>query len=182
MPNKALYPTERLRQCDEPDVRYKAPYCLEATMKIEAQHGAEPQLLPAGQPIRRMGGETRIVNGTDLWLCFQKLCKRHRGDLLSFDAREQASNATQREIAVEGRPGYACEVRPVAERLDVGRVGSNDDATDNIGVAVQILGGGVDDEVGTMRDRPLQRRRQKRVVNRNLGAWNGRFRQWRRCR
>ncbi len=68
-------------------------------------------------------------------------------------------------IAVERRAGEAEAVRPPRELLVQRCVLRDHRAADDVAVAVDVLRRRMHDDVGAERERPLQRRRQERVVD-----------------
>ena len=80
-------------------------------------------------------------------------------------ARLQGAQAAQGQIAVERAARHAEAVAPPGELLADRGVLPHDRAADDVGVAVEILRRRMHDDVGAERDRLLQRRRQKRVVD-----------------
>lgn len=97
---------------------------------------------------------------------------RHGGrvGLLVLDPWEQCSQAPQRHIGIEGGPHHAGEIGPGGQSIHIRLVGCDDSTADYIGVAIEELGRGMYHEIRAEHDRPLQCRRQERIVYRDLGA------------
>src|SRR5688572_26250975 len=71
-------------------------------------------------------------------------------------ARVERSDAAKREKAVEWRAGQSETVRPPPELLAERGVASDDRATDDVAVAVQVFRRRVHDEIRAERDRLLE--------------------------
>ena len=79
----------------------------------------------------------------------------------------EGAQPAQRQVGVEGAAGEAEGVGPEPQPVvDVLRRGDGD-ATDDVGVPVDELGGGVHHDVGAVLQRALVQRREERVVRRD---------------
>jgi len=74
-------------------------------------------------------------------------------------------HAAQHEVAVEGRRDRADGVLAEGEALGERCVVRREEATDDVRVPAEVLGGRVHDDVGPERERPLEIRRRERVVD-----------------
>ena len=77
----------------------------------------------------------------------------------------QRPQTAQRQETVERGARYADDVRPVGALLRKLPGCRHHGAADDVAVAVDVLGGRMDNEVGTEGDRVLQSRRQERVIH-----------------
>ena len=98
--------------------------------------------------------------------CFSSqpaICRRALARLAH--AQRQRLQAAQREEAVERAADRADGVLQEPDLLGELRVRRHRDAADHVGVAVQILGRRVHDDVGAELERPLHPRARERVVD-----------------
>lgn len=130
-----------------------------------------------------MAGQARIQHGVDGGVSGKEL--RHRGRVLAvpLHPQHQRLEAPQREVGVErtgDRPGAVLQEREGGVELLV--VGDQR-ATDHIGVAADVLRGGVQHHVSAQRQRLLQRRMRRTYCPPTpLRPTPGRLRQCFRCR
>ena len=168
MGDEAFDAAKRLGQRENPGRLGEAPHRAAAAGDLKTQHCAKAALLRLGDEVGGVRGQARVMDGFNT-----RMLAQEHGDgagrlLLALDAREQRPEAAQRQIGVEGRARDACNVGPVLHGLDIVRVGGNHGAADDIRMAVQEFGRGMDDMVGAERDRPLQGGRQEGVVDGDL--------------
>ena len=115
----------------------------------------------AGMVGRGPGYSTRSTAGCST----QHLGDRRGVGAVAVHAHRERLDAAQHEVAVERRRHRADRVLQEPEPLgELGVVGG-DEAADDVGVAAEVLGGRVHDDVGAERERLLQVRRGERVVD-----------------
>jgi hypothetical protein len=131
---------------------------------------AKSRLLGFRDRVSGVRAEAGIVDGVHTRIILQKTSHSSSRRLLAFDAGKQCTQASQRQIRIERRTVYAGKVGPGRKFVQVCPVGGNDDTSDDVGMAIEILCGRVNYKVCAKRDRSLQRRRQKCIVHRRLGA------------
>ena len=125
-----------------------APTAASPPRKLETQHGAEATLLAARNFMSGIVAESGIINALHGWMPRQEV---HYGSgifSVHAHARVQGANSAQREKAVERRPGYAEGVRPPHQVLLQFSGGGNHRSADHVAVAIQVLGGGVQRQIG----------------------------------
>ena len=165
MGDQALDATERLGQREHPERLDEAFHRVAPARQLEAQHGAEPRLLGLGQGMSRMRGQARIMHAGHRGMRVKEGGQGRGVLLLLLDPDEQGAQAPQGQIGVQRRAGDADRVRPGGQFLAHSLVGGDHRPADDVGMAVQELGGGVDDEIRPEGDRLLQGRRQEGVVD-----------------
>ena len=79
-------------------------------------------------------------------------------DLLPFHAGKKGPKTSQGQPGVERCARAAHDIAPMSQLFDLRRIRCHDRATDDIGMAIEIFGGRMDHEIGTERDRLLERR------------------------
>src|SRR3546814_4512795 len=73
--------------------------------------------------------------------------------LLAPHPREQRAQPAQRQPGIERRSRDADDIGPAAQPLDLAPVGGDHRAADHVRMAVEELGGRMDDIIGTERER-----------------------------
>ncbi len=136
-----------------------------AAVQLEAQHRAETVLLARRERMSFVAAQAGPVHARHCRMIVEKLSDQRCVLLVRAHARRERAQAAQRQEAVERRAGEAEAVRPPGETLDDGRVFRDDRAADDVAVAVDVLRRRMHDDVGAERERPLQHRRQERVVD-----------------
>jgi hypothetical protein len=132
--------------------------------QLEADHAAEALLLAGGNRMAWMRLEARVVHPLDRRVRHQYSHQR-RGVLgVGAQPRRQRADAAQREEAVEGRARQAQAVGPPVELLVQLRRLRHHRAADHVAVAVQVLGGRVQHDIGAVREGGLPAGRQEGVV------------------
>src|SRR5205814_5236940 len=106
--------------------------------------------------VARMRNEPRIMDCPHMSMTAEKSRNGHRASLLPRDADRDGAKAAQREPCIERRAGDARAVCPRRKLFGVVLSRRDDSAADHVGMAVQIFGGGVDDEVRAEQKRLLQ--------------------------
>ncbi len=112
--------------------------------------------LPLCEFVLRVRGQARVVDARHLRLMLQPLRQVQRVAAVAFHAQGQGFHAAQGEEGVE-RPGNRAD-RVLQKTQALGQfriVPDHRDATDHIGVAVQVLGGRVHHDVETQLQRAL---------------------------
>src|SRR3954464_8392301 len=112
---------------------------LYAAGNLEAGHRAEARLLAPRDVVPDVRGESWVVEPPHRRMLPQRA--DHRFGVLDvlLDAHVQRAQATQREIAVEGRSGDAERVTPPLELIGERRVRGNDASADDVAVPIQVL-------------------------------------------
>ena len=112
--------------------------------------------------------ETGVADLAHLWMVLQESGHGHRIGAVLFHPDAQGLCPTQDEEAVEwpwNRPDRVLkELESLEHRLVVGDHGTAHD----VGVSPQIFRRGVNHDIGAKLQRPLQKRRRKRVVHHHL--------------
>ena len=67
-------------------------------MNFEAQHAAESLLLPAGDLVTRVAGQSGIVDPADEFMLVKYLCEQLGVLLVLLHANEQRSDAPQCQV------------------------------------------------------------------------------------
>ena len=97
-------------------------------------------------------------------MCVQRFRDGQCVGLVNAHAREQRAHAAEREEAVERCTGEPEAIRPPCEQFDMSRVTRDNRAAHDVTVAVEVLRGGVHDEIGAEREGALQRGGEESVV------------------
>ena len=131
---------------------------------VEADHAAEALEHAARERVLRMALESGVVDLRDRRLLFEELRDAQRARVLVPHAqRERLDPAVQEEAGVRvERPSEVVQLVP--HLLDQGRR-PGDRARDDVGVAVQVLGAAVEDQVDADGRGPEVHRARERVVD-----------------
>lgn len=105
-----------------------------------------------------------VVDVADLWMAVEELGERHRALLMSFHSRAERLDAAEYQPGVERRTAKAQRVDDVADFFGVFLLLGDHTAADDVGVSVQILRRGMDDDIDAQFEGTLQVRGQERVV------------------
>ncbi|MNQ71508.1 hypothetical protein D3C85_861770 [compost metagenome] len=167
--DQAFDPAQRLGQGEDVQTLDQVAHGVGPAVQFEAEHGARSRLLTRRQIMAGVGFQTRIVDSLDRRMLFQGGGDQSGGGLLALDAGEQGAQAPQGLIGVERRSRDAQAVGPPGEFRMIRRVRRDHGAADHVGVAVDVFGGRVDDDVGAQLQRALQGGRQEGVVAHHLG-------------
>ena len=117
----------------------------------EGDHEARPRLLTRGQRLVGMAVEPGIMDLAHAGLRGEPRGDRRRRRLLPVDAQGQGAQAAQDLAGIVRRAAEPGGIRPPVQLLDQRRIGGEQGAAEQIGMAVQRLGGGVEDEVAAQR-------------------------------
>ena len=149
----------------------------------DGDHAAEAAHLLGRDLVARVLGQARVVHLRDRG-CPVRNCDHPLGVVaVPFHAHGEGLHAAQGEPRVERAGHRAHGVLGEAELLGELVVGGDQRAADDVGVAADVLGGGVQHDVGAERERRLQVRRGERVVDDEPGpGLVGDVGQRRRCR
>ena len=131
----------------------------------ERDHPPESGHLAGGDRMPGVPGQPGVEHVRDIAAAAQEL--DHGCGVLAVraHAHRERLQPTQDEPGVE-RPGHRAQrVLEEAELLGQPVVGCGREAADEVGMAAQILGRRVHDQVGAELKRPLQRRRREGVVD-----------------
>ena len=131
----------------------------------EADHAPEAAHLPPGHGVARIALEARVEDLGD-----GRRRREQRRDALrvvavALHAHRERLQAAQREEAVERRRNPAERVLEEAQPLAHRAIARADEAADDVGVAADVLGRRVHDDVGAQLERLLQVRARERVVD-----------------
>src|SRR6266446_6579925 len=121
--------------------------------------------VPPGELILRMARQARVDHAGHLRVGFEEMGDRLGGMALPLDPQFQGFEALQQEPGVEGAQrwaGVAVEQPEIV--LDVFLAGE-DRAAEGAALAVDVLGRGIDDDVGAERQWLLQQRGREHVVD-----------------
>mmetsp|Transcript_5968 Transcript_5968/g.23710 ORF Transcript_5968/g.23710 Transcript_5968/m.23710 type:complete len:562 (+) Transcript_5968:426-2111(+) len=157
--DQALDPAEAFGQREQLDPLQKAARTGEVGLQRDADHAAAATHLPRGQLVLRMAGQTGVEHPLDLRLLAEPGRQFGGAGVVPLETQRQGLEAAQRQEAVERAGHRADGVVQKAELLAqrrLPRLAADDGhTTDHIAVAVQELGGRVDDQVEAERQRPL---------------------------
>jgi hypothetical protein len=164
VPDEALHAAKRLGEREEADALHHPARALERA-GFDRHHPAEARHLPLRQLVLRMGRQARIEDRPH-----PPVLRQPGGDaaavlvVLAHPQRERLGPA-DRQPAVErtgDRPGRVLDVRdPLGEFVVLG----DEHPTDHVGVPVQVLRRGVDDDVGAVLEGALEDRGREGVVH-----------------
>src|SRR2546423_3435976 len=165
MRNETFYPAKRLRQGKTIEGVDESLYALEPALYLEAHHRTKTILLARGDTVAGMCFQSRIVNALDGRVSVKRLDHAQRVLAVNTDPGVQRAHSAQREKAVERGAGDSQTVRPPCQLFGKCSIRSDDCPANNVTMSVQVLRGGMDDEIGAELDRSLQCRREKGVVD-----------------
>jgi hypothetical protein len=137
----------------------------ETTLKNGGDHATAGRHLPAGEFVLGVGREAGVEDALDVGAGFEEA-----GDFRSvvagaFHAEGEGFDAAVGEEAVEGGGDGADGVLEEGEAVEKRRVVTDDgEAADHVGVAVDVFGDGVDDDVEAEGEGALDVRRGEGVV------------------
>ena len=164
--DEALDPAERFGERKVPEFVDECAHRRFAAVDFEADHAAEATLLTTCNGMSRMGLQSGIVDASHAVPLVQQTREQARRLLVLAHPHLQCAQASQGQETVERCAGGADTVRPPGQFFGQFRGRGNDGATHHVTVAVDVLGGGMHDDVRAERDGLLQCRREKRVVDR----------------
>src|SRR6266545_1463323 len=156
---------ERRREADERQPREKPPRRLQAAAQVEGQHRAEGLHLPAGGLVPGVRRESRVVHSFDRRVGAQIL-RQPQGVLrLSLHAQRERLHPAGQEKRGEGIEDRSGANSPLADRLEE-LSGTSRESRGHIRMAVQVLGGRMENEMEAELDGTLQDGRGEGPVNR----------------
>src|SRR5437879_5596560 len=164
VPDQALHAAQRLGQREDPGALDEAPRPLQAP-ELQADHAAEPFHLAAGELVLRMRRQAGVIDPLHLGMVREPLGDAASVDVVLTHAEPPSLGAAQRQPAAE-RPRHAAR-RVLDEPDALGQVVAVHDQhpPHHVAVAVQVLGGRVQHDVGTELERALEAGRGEGVVH-----------------
>ncbi|MCW0450367.1 hypothetical protein NB706_003201 [Xanthomonas sacchari] len=165
MRDQALHAAQRFGQGEVAQAVDEGAHLGLTAGQFETDHRAEAALLPCRHRVARMRGQAGVVHLAHRGVRGQQFHHRLCVFLVRAQARIQRAQAAQGQERVERRAGEAQRIGPPHQLLVQLGIGGDHRAADHVAVAVDVLGGGVDHQVGAEGDRGLQRRRQEGVVD-----------------
>ena len=121
--------------------------------------------LPRREIVLRMARKARIAHALDLRVAFEEARDFERVRRMPLHAERQGAQAAQREKAAEriehAAGGVLQEAQPVDE---IGVVAHDRGAADDVGMAADVFGHRMDDDVEAELQRPLHRGRSEGIV------------------
>src|ERR1700683_1797485 len=165
MLNEAFHRAEALGQCENAGPRAQLDGGVFPTVHGETDHAAEGPHLRPGDLVTRMVWKRRMMHLLDRRVTAQELDYGQSIDAVPFHPYAQRLDPTLHQAAVEGA-GYGAgrilkEPQSSRDLLVAGR----GEASDDVGVTTEVLGGRVHDDVRSQAERLLYPRRGKGVVN-----------------
>ncbi len=138
---------------------------LQAALDLDADNAAEAVHLALGQRVLRVALEAGVDHAFDGRVLFQPLGKFQRVRAMGLHAQVQGFQAAHGEEGIE-RAGDGTD-RVLQEGQAFGQfIGAgDDDAADNVGVAIDVLGGRVHYQIRAEFQRALHRRAAEGVVH-----------------
>ena len=112
-----------------------------------------------------MRAQSRVIDALHCLVLAEQFDNTSRILAMNTHACVQRAHTAQREEAVERSAGDAETVGPPCQLLDKRRIGRDHSATDNVAVTIEIFGGRVNDEISSKVERPLERGREKGIVD-----------------
>ena len=140
--------------------------CL-ATLHPHRQHAAEAAPhLPHGGGMPGVRGEARIEHRLDSGVAREVLGDGHSAGALVAHAHVQSAYAAQQQRRLERTNNAAQHAAQPCRALEVRILAGEDErAGHHIGMAVEVLGAGMHDQINPKFQRPLINRRGKCAVN-----------------
>ena len=136
----------------------------------ETDHPAEGPHLRLGDSVTRMVGKRRMVHLFDCRMAAQELDYGESIGAVPFHPYAQRLDPTLHEEAVEGSGNGAGRILKEPKSRRDGLVAGRRKAPDDVGVAAQVLGRRVHDDVGSQGEGLLDPRRGKGVVDDDEGS------------
>ena len=169
MPDQALHSAQRLGEREDAGALDEAPRPLQAP-ELQTDHAPEPLHLAARELVLRVRRQAGVVNPLHLGMVREPLGDAAAVRVVLPHAERERLGAAQREPAVE-RPRH--RARRVLDEPDaLGQVVAVHDhhPPHHVAVAVQVLGGRVQHDVGAELERALEAGRREGVVHDQQGA------------
>ena len=165
MGDEALRIAEIVRDIDEPQRVEKAEAVLLAAGDVKADQAATLLHLAARHFVLRVAGQPGVEHASNLRVSFEIPGDRQGGAALALDPKLERLEPLQQQPGVEWaqrRPGMPVKETEIVLDEFLRR---QDGATETAPLAVDVLGRRIDDDVGAERERLLQERGRKDVVD-----------------
>src|SRR6266446_10721860 len=156
MRHEALRITKIVRDVDEPQRVEKAKAAFLAAGDVKADETAALLHLPTREIVLRVARQPGVEHPRDLGMGLETAGDRNRGAALAVDAELERLQPFQQQPGVEraqrwsGMPVEQTEV--ILDKF----LRCQDGAAETAPLAVDVLGRGIDDDVGAQRQRLLQ--------------------------
>jgi len=145
-------------------VVHHPPRRFAPALDLERHDGAAAGLLLQRQRMLGMGGQPGVIHAGHLRLRLQPLREFERIRRLRLHAHRQSFQPLEDHPGIERRKGRPGRAQELEDFLGQGP-GAAYGAAQNTTLAVEILGGGMDHQIGAEFQRTLQGRRAKTVVD-----------------
>ncbi len=154
--DEAFHAAEGSRDLDQLELGDDAECCGLSALQFERHHAAEAAShLPLRDGVLRVARKAGIRDARDRGMCFKALCETERAAARLRDAQMQGAHAAQQqpgfERAEDGAADAAFGVYVGPDRQCC--IARGDDAGDDIRMAVEIFGGGVENEIRAVLER-----------------------------
>src|SRR5260221_9743548 len=170
MRHEALRIAEIVRDVDEPQRVEKAKAALLAAGDVKADETAALLHLPTREIVLRVARQPGVEHPCDLGMGLETAGDRNRGAALAVDAELERLQPFQQQPSVERaerRSGMPVEQSEVVLDEFFRR---KDGAAETAPLAVDVLGRGIDDDIGAERQRLLQQRGRKDIIDNEEAA------------
>ena len=141
-----------------------------AGLEVEGDDAARPRHLLHRELVLRMVAAAGIEHARDGGMAGQRVGHLRGIGAMAVDAQAQRLHALDQHPGVERAERRAGVADDGLQLLEDELLGAEDRAAQGAALAIDVLGGGVDDDVGAPFERPLQHRRGEGVVEHDLGA------------
>src|SRR5215213_3886269 len=155
MSDQAFHSTEGFSENEDPRLFHEAASSLRVA-QIERNHSAEARHLPAGELMLWVGRKSRIVNFGDCTLMSQPFGYPASVDVVLTHPKRKGLDTPQSQPAVHWSWHSTRGVLNKSQTLRQIIPPCHQQPADHVTVAIQILGGGVQYDVGAVLQRPLE--------------------------
>ena len=163
MHGQRLHAAEAGRPAGVPQVADEGVGGLEAAGELEGEHAAEAAHLIRGQRVLRVGRQAGVVHPGHGGMALQRLGEGLAVVVVPGHAQRQSAQTAQQQPGIEGSEHGAGEQGDVPDPVqELGRAGHHSGG--DVGVAVEVLGGAVPDQVDAEVGRSLVQRSREGVV------------------
>ena len=163
--DQAFDTAQRFGQREQAATLQHATRGTQAALHLDADDAAVALHLALGQRMLRVALQTGVDHAFDGGMVFQPARQLQRVVAVRAHAQVQRLQAAQREKTVE-RPGDGADrVLQEGHRFGQLRRAGDDDAADDVGMAVEVLGGRMQHQVRAVLQRTLQHGRAESVVH-----------------
>ena len=166
MLDEALGPAEARRVPEEANARGGPKRGVATAADADREHPPERGHLAGGERVPSVRRESRVEHGGDARVALESARQRERVGGVAFHAAGERFQPAEHEPRRERRGRGPEDVSVLRGPLHgLVPLREDDRAAEDVAVPAEILGGGVEHEVGAARDRALERRRRERAVD-----------------